>query len=184
MPHHSACPITSSAPTSAPIQTLVYCWLSGSPFVSHRTMQVFPSPPDITFFLHVPTHAKHRALSLFLFRCAIPSFPQVLGMPHSCLSAFAACGDNSQSQARGLRRWHTWQHLRVPGHGWNHFRARVTWGFCSSGTPVPSCVTAHCWLNFLWQRGGQRCCLFANALEVAVYCFQMVALCIALFLGL
>lgn len=56
----------------------------------------------------------------------------------------------------------------------------------SVGTRAPghSCVTSHCGQNFLSQWGRQNCCSFVKALEVAVYSFQMVALCLAVILGL
>lgn len=138
IPHHSAWPTTSSTHASAPLRTLAYaCCRSGSPFISHRNMQVFPSPPYITFFLHVPTHAKHRALSLFLFFCATPSFPQVLGLLLSRLSTFA------QSQPmgtplwshrwEGLWRWCTWLCLCAPRRAEIILGpVRVTWGLCST----------------------------------------------------
>lgn len=113
--------------TPAPLQSLGYSCLSGSPFISHRNVQVFPSPPTLTLFC-TRKHTKYGALTSVLSFCALPFSPGAwfatqLSMAHPL-----------GSQASGAQKV---RYMAVPLH---QDRAKiilgpapVTCGLCSSG---------------------------------------------------
>lgn len=88
--------------TPAPPQSLGYSCLSGSPFISHRNVQVFPSPQPLQCSAHVNTPSMRH--SLLSFPSMLSPFPQVLGLPPSCPRHTLWA-----HRQEGLRRRGTWQ---------------------------------------------------------------------------